>query len=62
LNISLSPSVLERLSEKASKLGITPDNLVRAYIEQLVSQPADDFQKASDHVLNKNKELYQRLS
>jgi hypothetical protein len=41
--------------------GITPEELVRASVEDLLGRP-EEFQKAVDYVLKKNEELYQRLA
>ena len=36
--------------------------LARVVLNDLLSQPSDEFQKAAAHVLSKNKDLYERLS
>jgi len=45
----------------ASGLGTTPEELVRASVEDLLGRPKE-FQEAVDYVLKKNEELYRRLA
>ena len=52
----------ERLRQRASALNLDPQELAKAAINDLVSKPADDFERASKLVLEKNRELYRRLS
>jgi len=51
-----------RLQETAERLGVTPEELARAGIEALLSEPDDEFKRVADYVLRKNAELYRRLS
>ncbi|PYU93358.1 MAG: DNA-binding protein [Acidobacteria bacterium] len=60
--INLPDDRLQRLRETAGRFGITIEDLVRAGIEQLLSQPDETFQNAADYVLKKNAELYRRLA
>jgi hypothetical protein len=53
---------LVKLREMARQFGIGPEELVRVSIEELLSRPEADFEKAVDHVLAKNAELYRRLA
>jgi hypothetical protein len=50
------------LKEKARKFGLLPDQFVTASIEDLISQPDPEFESAMNRVLNKNRELYERLA
>lgn len=43
-------------------MGIAPSELARATVNDLLSAPADDFQRAAERVLQKNAELYRRLA
>jgi antitoxin FitA len=43
-------------------LRVSPEELVRATVEELLERPEQDFQRALDHVLKKNAELYRRLA
>jgi len=62
LSIELTESQFEKLQEKAKHLGILPKQLIKAAITDLLNIRDENFLSASDYVLNKNKELYQRLS
>jgi antitoxin FitA len=62
ITITLSEDRLAQLKKMASAYGISPEELVRAGIDQLVEGPAAEFKKAADYVLKKNEELYQRLA
>lgn len=51
-----------KFQELAKQHDIDPDELLRMCIEEIAKRPDKDFQKALDYVLEKNKELYKRLS
>ena len=61
ITITLPDERVSTLKERATHLGVTPEELVRVSIEELLARPADDFQRAVDYVLKKNADLYQRL-
>ena len=61
ITITLPDERVLTLKERATRLGITPEELVRVSIEELLARPADDFQRAVDYVLKKNADLYRRL-
>ena len=61
ITITLPDEHVSTLRERATYLGVTPEELVRVSIEELLARPADDFQRAVDYVLKKNADLYQRL-
>ena len=44
------------------RLGLTPEDLARAIIVDLLASPGDDFGAAAERVLKKNEELYRRLA
>ena len=50
------------LENKAKKFGLLPEQFVSASIEDLISQPEPDFEEAMRKVLDKNRELYERLA
>ena len=50
------------LEDKAKKSGLLPEQFVSASIEDLISQPEPDFEEAMRKVLDKNRELYERLA
>lgn len=62
LAISLEAGQMERLRNEAARLGILPEELARAVVNDLLSVPADDFEQATLKILEKNRELYERLS
>jgi predicted transcriptional regulator len=62
ISVTLSNDRLLKLQEIAARLGVTPEDLVRISIEELLARPDDVFQQAVDYVLNKNAELYRRLA
>ena len=62
LSIDLSPAQAERLRFEAQRLGLTPEDLARAAIADLLATAAEDFKVAADRVVKKNEELYRRLA
>ena len=61
ITISLPEDRMSKLEEMASGLGTTPEELVRASVEDLLGRPKE-FQEAADYVLKKKEELYRRLA
>ena len=51
-----------KLEDLAKRHKVSPEDLVRASVEELVASPEESFQEALDYVLHKNKELYNRLA
>lgn len=62
LSIDLSPAQAERLRREAERLGLTPEDLARAAIADLLATPSEQFRAAAERVLRKNEELYRRLA
>jgi hypothetical protein len=62
LSIDLSPAQADRLRLEAERLGLTPEDLAKAAIADLLATPGEDFKAAADRVLQKNAELYRRLA
>ena len=62
LTLQLDEEQSRRLIEIARDLDVDPAELVRAAINDLVSRPGEDFDQAAQRVLDKNRELYKRLS
>lgn len=60
--IALPDDRLLKLKELATRLRLTPEDLVRASIEEIVTRPVDEFERAADFVVTKNAELYRRLA
>jgi hypothetical protein len=62
LTIDLSSAQAERLRQEAERLGLTPEDLARAAVADLLTSRDDDFEAAAKRVLQKNQELYRRLA
>lgn len=62
ITISVSDDRLSKLREVAARLNITPEDLVRVSIDELLARPDDAFEKVASYVLDKNSELYRRLA
>jgi hypothetical protein len=62
VTIDLSPAQTERLRQEAERLGLTPEDLARAAVADLLATRDDDFEAAARRVLQKNQELYRRLA
>jgi predicted transcriptional regulator len=62
ITISLSDDDLAKLQEMADSHGITPEELARVSIEELLKRPEEEFKQAVEFVLEKNAELYRRLA
>ena len=62
ITIQVSEDRFQKLGEVAELLGVTPEQLVQANVEDMLAQPKEEFQQALSHVLEKNEELYKRLA
>jgi len=62
LSVDLDEEQSRRLQERARQLGVDARELARAAVNDLLTRPADDFDRAAKFVLEKNRELYRRLS
>ena len=60
--VELTPAQEQRLKAEAHRLGLSAEDLARLAIEDLLDRPEPDFEDAARHVLQKNRELYDRLS
>lgn len=60
--VDLTPAQEDRLRSQAQRLGLSPEELARVAVEDLLDRPEADFEQAARHVLKKNRELYDRLS
>jgi predicted transcriptional regulator len=59
--VELSDEQYQRLTERARELRVDPHELAKAAVNDLLSRPAEDFDRAARFVLEKNRELYRRL-
>ena len=62
ITIDLNEEQMEHLHQVAESLGIDPADLAQATLAEQLSQPSEDFKKTAEHILKKNRELYERLS
>ena len=67
ITIALSDDHWQQLQAQAARRGVAPEELVRAHIEEMLSEepvdePEADFERAAAYVLQKNAELYRRLA
>ena len=62
VTIDLSSAQAERLRQEAERLGLTPEDLARAAVADLLTTRDGDFEAAAKRVLQKNQELYRRLA
>lgn len=62
VTITLSDDRIAQLQEMATRFQVSPEELVRIGIEELLTRPDDAFQRAVTEVLKKNAELYRRLA
>ena len=58
----LPPMQAEKLRQAAEQLGVSPSELARAAVTDLLAERDDDFQQAAERVLRKNADLYRRLA
>lgn len=59
--IELSEPQADKLRGEAQRLGVTPEDLATAAVLDLLNREVGDFHSAARYVLQKNRELYQRL-
>ena len=63
LSIDLPENQVQRLRALASRLGVSPEELVRALVsDQLGAAGREDFEQVAARLLEKNRELYRRLA
>ena len=62
ITIMLPDERLSKLEHRALELGITVEELVRLSVDELLAKPDDAFEQALSRVLEKNKDLYERLA
>jgi len=62
ITITLPDERLLKLKETATHLKVSPEELVRVSIEELLARPEDAFRRTVDYVLKKNAELYRLLA
>lgn len=62
LTIQLSDETADRLQTRAENLGLSPEEVAQASIDDQVERLDREYEEAAGRVLGKNSDLYQRLS
>jgi hypothetical protein len=62
ITINIPEEQLQQLQAMAQANNISPEELLRATIEDWLNYPKSDFEQAANYVLQKNAELYRRLA
>jgi len=62
VTVTLSEDRFQKLQDLAKQFNIPVEQLLRVSFEELAMRPQEDFQRALEYVLEKNKELYKRLA
>jgi predicted transcriptional regulator len=62
LSVEMTDEQQKRLSEEAKRLNVAVEELAGAAVRDLLAEPESAFQQAAKRVLEKNRELYRRLS
>jgi predicted transcriptional regulator len=62
ITITLPENRLAKLREIAARLNVTPEDLARVSIEEVLARPDEAFKQAAEYVLQKNSDLYRRLA
>ncbi|MGH7630584.1 MAG: hypothetical protein ACREOF_14625 [Gemmatimonadales bacterium] len=61
ISIELTGSQQQQLAAAAQRLNVPAELLAAAAVRDLVAQPAPEFEQVAQRVLEKNRELYERL-
>ena len=62
ISVEVTGTQEEQLAEFARRLNVAPDALALAALRDLLAQREPDFLTAATRVLEKNRDLYKRLS
>lgn len=62
LAIELPPAQADKLRAEAQRLGLSPEDVARAALSDLLSTPDAEFQVVARRLLTKNEDLYKRLA
>ena len=62
IRISLQDEQLDQLREIAERFGLLPEEVARLGVEDLLSRSEESIRGQIDYVVEKNRELYQRLA
>jgi len=62
LNVELDEQQAQRLQEAARRLNVSVNDLAKAAINDLLTKPDTDFERAATCMHKKNAQLYKRLA
>ena len=62
ISVKITDAQRKRLEETARRLHIPLEELAAAAVRDLVAQPEPDFEAVASRIVEKNRELYDRLS
>lgn len=62
IDLELPPAQAAILRREAERLSVSPQELARAALSDLLNAPDPEFRAAAARVLAKNQELYRRLA
>ena len=62
LTVELNDDQSQRLLARAKELSMQPEELVGVAVDDWLSDADSDFQRIIDRIVDKNRELYKRLS
>ncbi len=60
--INLPDDRMRALKKLSSRLNVSPEELVRLSIEEILTRPEETFRQAVEYIVDKNSELYHRLA
>lgn len=61
LTLELNDREAFRLQAQAAELGVTPEQLARSLLTDLLAEPEEQFKVVAERVIEQNRELYKRL-
>ncbi len=61
LTLELNDQEARRLQAQAAELGVTPEQLARSVLTDLLAEPEEQFRVVAERVIEQNRELYKRL-
>lgn len=62
ISIDVSEEAADALEQRARRLGVAVEDLLREGLVEILSRDDEEFLRAAEYVLTKNDELYRRLS
>lgn len=61
LTLELSDQEAQKLQAQAAELGVTPEQLARRVLTDLLAEPEEQFRIVAERIIEQNRELYKRL-